>query len=470
MRAYHRLGVLLRLLGRDAEAQDAYRKTIELASAVGGRWGLETRAGVHGNLGNLLSLTGRPGEAERAYRDADRRCTRSLVHGDPEVPVFRQELARALDNLGALAAARPGGLPEAERLFRRALELLDRLAADSPGVPRFREELAATLLGLADVLATAGRPADARPLAERAVVLSEELASQSPPGSAGIRRQLIRALDRLAELLPATGRPADAEPVLRRAVELRAAMAAEGHAEPADGAAIASGQSRLAALLAARGDLAAARRALEDAAEHQHVASIAATDLTRCADLAARDESLSTEDRDRAVRDYAGRARDRLRRAVEAGDDPAAPFFLAWLLTTGPAVELRDPPEAVRIARGILARAPGSWVAWATLGAAQYRADSPRDAVAALEHAAELNRGDLLYYGYFLAMAHHQLDDHDRAKDCFDRADRRLQGIPPDEEVRRIRAEAAGLLGLANANARRASPAHGAHADQPEKR
>ncbi len=67
-------------------------------------------------------------------------------------------------------------------------------------------------------------------------------------------------------------------------------------------------------------------------------------------------------------------------------------------------------------------------------------------------------------------MAHHQLDDHDRAKDCFDRADRRLQGIPPDEEVRRIRAEAAGLLGLANANASRASPATGAHADQPEKR
>ncbi len=331
----------------------------------------------------------------------------------------------------------------------------------------YREELALTLVDLAEVLAAAGRPHDARPLAERSVMLSEELVGQAPPGSLDLRRQLVRALDRLAELLPAAGRPADAEPVLRRAVELREAMAAEGHAEPADRAVIASAQSRLGALLAARGDLAAARRALEQAAENQPLASIAATDLTRCADLAARDESLSSEARAWAMHDYAGRARERLRRAVEAGDDPAAPYFLAWFLTTCPAVDLRDPHEAVRIARGLLARAPGSWVAWAILGAAQYRADSPHDAVTALEHAAELNRGDLLYYGFFLAMAHHQLDDRDRARDCFDRTDRRLQGIPRDEEVLRIRAEAAELLGLAHAS--RASPPPGGLAERPDK-
>ena len=161
-------------------------------------------------------------------------------------------------------------------------------------------------------------------------------------------------------------------------------------------------------------------------------------------------------------------ARDLLRRAVAAGDDPAAPYFLAWFLTAGPAVELRDPSEAIRIARGLLERTPGSWVAWATLGAAQYRADSPRDAVTALEHAAELNHGDLMHYGFFLAMAHHQLDDTDRARACFDRADRRLQDASRDEEVVRLRAEAAELLGLANAS--RGSPAPEHPADQPEKR
>jgi serine/threonine protein kinase/tetratricopeptide (TPR) repeat protein len=447
--AYHRLGLLLRLVQRDAEAQAAYRKTIELAAAIGGPRGLKMRAGVHGNLGDLLSLTGQHGEAEQAFRDAVG-LYESLVQGDREVPVYRQELARALDRLGVLTAAKPGGLPEAERLLGRALELFDRLAADSPGVPEYRQELASTLLKLADVLATAGRPRDAEPLAARSVMLSEELVTQSPPGSAVVRRQLVRALDRLAELLPATGRPADAEPVLHRAVALREAMAAEGHAEPADRAAMASAHSRLGTLLAARGEFAAARRALEKAAEDQQTATIAATDLARCADLAARDDTLSSEARATAVRAYAGRARDLFRRAAEAGDDPAAPYFLAWFLTACPVAELRDPSEAIRIARGILARAPGSWVAWATLGAAQYRADCPRDAVTALEHAAELNRGDLLHYGFFLAMAHHQLDDPDRARDCFDRTDRRLQGVPRDDEVLRLRAEAAGFLGLAN--------------------
>ncbi len=324
-------------------------------------------------------------------------------------------------------------------------------------MPTYRPELASTLIEQAEVLAAAGRPHDARPLAERSVTLSEELVGRDPPDP----------LDPPPAAHPGARPPGRAPAGHRPAGGCRARTPPRRRAPRGDGRggtrrARRRRRDRLdccpdwARSWPRRGDLTGARRTLEQAAEHQHVASIAATDLTRCADLAARDESLSTEDRDRAIRDYAGRARDRLRRAVEAGDDPASPFFLAWLLTSCPVAELRDPPEAVRIARGILARAPGSWVAWATLGAAQYRSDSPRDAVAALEHAAELNRGDLLYYGYFLAMAHHQLDDHDRAKDCFDRADRRLQGIPPDEEVRRIRAEAAGRLGLADAS--RASP------------
>jgi tetratricopeptide (TPR) repeat protein len=187
---------------------------------------------------------------------------------------------------------------------------------------------------------------------------------------------------------------------------------------------------------------------LEAAAEGESSPTTAAAHLMRCVDLAARDETLSSEARERAMRDDAGRARESLRRAVEAGDDPVAPCLLAWFFTTCPVADFRDPPEAIRIARGILARAPGLWVAWASLGAAQYRADDPDEAVAALEHAAELHGGDLVYYGFFLAMAHHHLGDSERAKEEFDRADRRIQGLPRDDAVLRLRAEAAELLGL----------------------
>ena len=114
-----------------------------------------------------------------------------MVRDEPEVPVYRQELARALDRLGVLAARRPGGRPEAERLIRQALALCDRLAADSPDVPPFREDLALILLDLADVVAAEGRPVEAEPFAARSVALFEELVGRSPPGSASVRRRLV---------------------------------------------------------------------------------------------------------------------------------------------------------------------------------------------------------------------------------------------------------------------------------------
>ena len=80
------------------------------------------QAGVHGNLSALLTLADRRDEAERALREAVA-LYESMVRDEPEVPVYRQELAQALDRLGVLAARRPGGRPEAERLIRQALAL-----------------------------------------------------------------------------------------------------------------------------------------------------------------------------------------------------------------------------------------------------------------------------------------------------------------------------------------------------------
>src|SRR5262249_21911932 len=161
---------------------------------------------------------------------------------------------------------------------------------------------------------------------------------------------------RLAELLrsPGVGRPADAEPILRRAIERRETLIAEGAGEPADRAAMVAARGRLGAILAARGELAEARRMLETAAEGGSSPPTAAAPLLRWAARAARDETLSSEARERAMRDDAGRARESLRRAVEAGDDPVAPCLLAWFFTTCPVADFRDPPEAIRIARGIL--------------------------------------------------------------------------------------------------------------------
>ena len=193
---------------------------------------------------------------------------------------------------------------------------------------------------------------------------------------------------------------------------------------------------------------------LHDSADRSTIATLAANWLTSCAALAAHDQTLARDDRAAAARSYARRARDLLREAARPGGDPTAPHHLAWFLVSCPVAEFRDPVEAIRIVQAILERAPTSWVAWATLGAAHYRAGDDSDAIDALDRAAALNHDDILYYGFFLAMAHHRLGHDDLARDTFDRTDQWLQTIPWDEVARRICAEAAELLG----QTRRASP------------
>ena len=138
-------------------------------------------------------------------------------------------------------------------------------------------------------------PHDARPLAARSVMLVRGAGEPvAPPGSPALRRQLIRALDRLAELLPATGaaRPI-AEPILRRAVELREALAAEGPRRARRPRRDRRGAGPPGPCCwPARGDLAAAppRPSRRPPTRRARPARWRRSYLTRCADLAARDE------------------------------------------------------------------------------------------------------------------------------------------------------------------------------------
>ena len=439
--AWHRLGTLFKLSGREAEAEAAYRRTIELADPIGGPIGRKMQAGVHGNLGVLLSTAGRRDDAERALTEAVR-LYEAILRDEPEMPLYRRELASATAQLGALAAERPGGRREAERLIRRSIELRDRLAADSPDVPAYREELARALLGLAGLLDDDGRPAEAEPFAARSVALLEELQDGDRSGTSpsSLQRPLIEALERHGALLMLVARPVEAERALRRALDLRGPTLS-GTTDQA----IATDRVRLSGLLSARGELSEARRQLEAAADAESLPTARAHVLMRAVRLAGRDVSLSTGARDRAMRADAVRAIEALRGSVDSGDDPVAPYLLAWYLTSCPVEDLRDASSAIAIARGLLERAPGSWAAWAALGAACYRDGDADAAVDALDRAAGLNQGELLHYGYFLAMARHRIGESGPARDAFDRADRVL---PPDDEIARLRAEAAGVLGI----------------------
>jgi serine/threonine protein kinase/WD40 repeat protein len=111
-----------------------------------------------------------------------------------------------------------------------------------------------------------------------------------------------------------------------------------------------------------------------------------------------------------------------LRQAVKLAPGHAmAHNDLAWLLLTGPK-DLRDPKQALPLARKAVELEPTQALYVNTLGVALYYTEHFADAIPVLErslreHAGQSDAFDLL----FLAMCHHRLGDAAKAKDCLER-------------------------------------------------
>jgi serine/threonine protein kinase/WD40 repeat protein/Tfp pilus assembly protein PilF len=161
---------------------------------------------------------------------------------------------------------------------------------------------------------------------------------------------------------------------------------------------------------------------------------------------AARAASLrSLKEYDRAIGD--------LRRAVDLDPENLdACNSLAWLYVAGPP-NLRDPRQALPLAKRAVAGRPGHGNSLNTLGVVYYRLDEPERAVVALERSLrELKDESLANNCFFLAMCHWRLGDPAQARDCYDRAVRWTEAqrkkLSPArrEELDAIRAEAEALI------------------------
>jgi tetratricopeptide (TPR) repeat protein len=132
----------------------------------------------------------------------------------------------------------------------------------------------------------------------------------------------------------------------------------------------------------------------------------------------------------------------------------------AWKLATSADPTLRDPGRAVELARHAIKLEPKRGIYWNTLGTALYRAGDLREANEALRRANELEaRASLGFNAYFLAMAYRRQGEAGLARTWFDIAGRWHRRVAPsDEELKRFRAEAAGVLGLSTEAASSAGP------------
>jgi tetratricopeptide (TPR) repeat protein len=124
---------------------------------------------------------------------------------------------------------------------------------------------------------------------------------------------------------------------------------------------------------------------------------------------------------------------------------------LAWVLATASDSKLRDPPRALELAKkaALQTKEPDRW---GTLGTARYRSGDWQGAIADLEKAIGLRAPEVpinAAEGFFLAMAHWQRGDKDRARQWFARSVKWMDnGLTENAELKRFRAEAIELLGV----------------------
>jgi tetratricopeptide (TPR) repeat protein len=159
---------------------------------------------------------------------------------------------------------------------------------------------------------------------------------------------------------------------------------------------------------------------------------------------------------DRGDRDGALASFRRKREVYEDGlrryrGNLVASHGLACLLATCPDGRLRDPGRAVELGRWLTEEQPGEGKFWGVLGLAYYHAGRCLEAIPALERAARIKGSgdDVACEWFFLAMAHRQLGDLYRSALYYAAAAQWMDKYAPRERgLRRLRAEAAELLGI----------------------
>jgi tetratricopeptide (TPR) repeat protein/serine/threonine protein kinase len=469
--AHNNLGNALRDKGKVEEALACYHKAI----ALGPKFAL-----AHYNLGNALAGKGQMDEAIACYRKA--------IALDPE-------FALAHNNLGNALAAQ-NKLDEAIASFSKAIEIDPKLLEPNLGSPRlargealcrtgrFREALAdfdkATELGpgnftcwhhaaalylyfgeveryrracremldrferrAADNVGIAEQMAKTCALAPDAVsdfARVERLAQRAVTGTEkkGWYRNYILAKG-LTDYRG--GHPEQAAKWLKRFAPKPGGNVWDATAF----AALALAQHRLGHAAQARAALVSARALLAKKPDAQLF------DWLHCEILYREAEKLmgpvTPKELAAALKQrQLAEAREAVRLKPDSAD---ALNYLAWLLATCSDAKLRQPQQAVTLARKAVELDPkqGNW--WNTLGVAHYRAGDTKAAIAALHKSMELRQGGDGNDWFFLAMAHWQLGEKEKARELYDRAVEWLEkNQPKNEELRRFRAEASQVLEL----------------------
>jgi serine/threonine protein kinase len=504
--AYRKVGVIHIYLEDQPKAEAALRQAIALLTPLAiecpdvAAYGAELAA-AHGNFGSLLHFTGRLEEAEAALHQSLRLWKQVAV---PDAPARYRRLESFAHHCLAMVQQKHGQWKNAEQSFRDGRAILESVVAQFPVEVEYREALARLYCDMGGLLRNTGRPLeeylvlfekaqstfDDLPASFRSAparrhleaVINQSLGvahSDSDPHEAEkADNKAIAILDQLVREYPKVvryrrdladvrnnaasrrlnlGRHEQAVPELRETQKLLQSLSAEAPEK----------LEYLEALVNNHGLLAGALAELNmtDQSVEQYQAALAILDslfekypqIPRYCELRATvlngngDVLWSCGRRADASPLYQRTQKDLTKLAVEVPANAAAAGNLAWFLVACPDPKVRNLAQAIEWAGRGLKATPSHHDCLCTLGFAYYRKGDFDLALKTLRKAQALNNGGDAYDWFGLAMTHQRLHKESEARECFDRACDWMAGHNPrDAALRRLRAEAAEVLGLPN--------------------
>ena len=232
------LANLLRAMGQVRESRPLHERALAIREKVLG----PDHPDVAQSLQNLAILDKTAGD----YAQARLRHERALAIREKALGANHPDVGQSLINLSALALAQKD-FAEAKRRLTRALAIYEALNPE-------REEVGHALRGLAEAHRELGEYSEAQTCAGRSLAIFEKALGPAHP-------EVASGLASLAEVLLAMKRPADALPLAERAVAIDAARPGVDNGEPAVRYVLAQ------ALVANRGDRARALAEAEQARE-----------------------------------------------------------------------------------------------------------------------------------------------------------------------------------------------------------
>jgi eukaryotic-like serine/threonine-protein kinase len=141
----------------------------------------------------------------------------ALVADQPNDPARQHSLTIALDGLGKVYLHK-GDLVEAERLYRRALEIRTETSQEHPGF-EFTRGLSLSNENLGKIAEAKGRTADAETMYLKALEISQQLHAEEPD-DLDRRDDLDTSHNRLADFYVVTNRMADAFAQYKKALDV----------------------------------------------------------------------------------------------------------------------------------------------------------------------------------------------------------------------------------------------------------